>query len=402
MNAKADVVVIGAGIIGLATTYRLLLARPELRVLVVEKEPDVARHQTGHNSGVIHSGIYYRPGSLKAQNCVRGYGILLDFLRQAEVPHEICGKLIVATDERELATLRTLEARGHENGLTGIERLTQLDQLRAIEPHVTGLEALWVPQTGIVDYREVSRALLNEVRRRGATVRFGERVRGLSETTDGVELATDNRPVTGRYLVGCAGLHSDRLAREIEPDLPLRIVPFRGEYYRLRPEAKYLVRNLIYPVPNPDFPFLGVHFTRTAWGDIDAGPNAVLALKREGYGRTDLDPGDLFETLSWPGFYRLVQKHWREGSAELVRSWYKPRFVEALQRLIPEIRDEHLEPAGAGVRAQACGRDGRLLDDFELRSTRRQLHVCNAPSPAATSSLSIGQTIAETVIRALD
>ena len=401
MDGKADVVVVGAGIIGLATSYRLLRERPRLKVLIVEKEPDVAAHQTGHNSGVIHSGIYYRPNSLKATNCVRGYQMLLEFLREAEVPHEICGKLIVATDPKELPALRTLESRGKENGLDGIERLTSLDQLRAIEPHVTGIEALWVPQTGIVDYREVSRALLKKVRELGATVRFGERVRGLSETTDGVEIATDGRPIMGRFLVGCAGLHSDRLAREIEPTLPLRIVPFRGEYYRLRKEAKHLVRNLIYPVPNPDFPFLGVHFTRTAWGDIDAGPNAVLALKREGYGRTDLDPGDLFETLTWPGFYRLVQKHWREGTAELVRSWYKPRFVEALQRLIPEIEAEHLEPAGAGVRAQACGRDGRLLDDFELRSTRRQLHVCNAPSPAATSSLSIGQTIAETVVQAL-
>jgi L-2-hydroxyglutarate oxidase len=402
MDGKIDVVIVGAGIVGLATAYRLLQERPHLKLVVLEKEPDIAAHQSGHNSGVIHSGIYYRPNSLKATNCVRGYRMLLDFLRQMEVPHEICGKLIVATDPKELPALHTLETRGRENGLDGIRRLTTLGEIRAIEPHVAGIEALWVPQTGIVDYRVVSRALLSKLRELGASVRFGERVRGVSETTDGVELATDSRPVMARFLVGCAGLHSDRLAREIEPSLPLRIVPFRGEYYRLREDAKYLVRNLIYPVPNPDFPFLGVHFTRTAWGDIDAGPNAVLALKREGYGRTDLDPGDLFDTLSWPGFYRLVQKHWREGSAELVRSWYKPRFVQALQRLIPEVRDEHLEPAGAGVRAQACGRDGRLLDDFELRSTRRQLHVCNAPSPGATSSLSIGQTIAESVVRALN
>jgi L-2-hydroxyglutarate oxidase len=401
LNGKADVVIVGAGIVGLATAYRLLSLRPKLSVVVLEKEAAVATHQTGHNSGVIHSGIYYKPGSLKAQNCVRGYRLLLDFLREAELPHEICGKLVVATEESELPRLRTLEERGRENGLDGIRRLTELDEIRAVEPHVNGIEALFVPQTGIVDFRVVARALLQKLQERGASVRFNENVRGIHEASDGVELATDGRPVQARFLVGCAGLHSDRLARAVEPDLPLRIVPFRGEYYRLKPEAKHLVRNLIYPVPNPDFPFLGVHFTRTAWGDIDAGPNAVLALKREGYGRTDLDPEDLFETLSWPGFYKLVRKHWREGTAELIRSWYKPHFVAALQRLIPEVKSEDLEPAGAGVRAQACGRDGKLLDDFELRSTPRQLHVCNAPSPAATSSLSIGQSIAESVIAAL-
>jgi len=394
-HGKADVAIVGAGIVGLATAYQLLRARPKLGVVVLEKEGDVAAHQSGHNSGVIHSGIYYAPGSLKARNCVRGRKLLLDFLREVELPHETCGKLIVATDASELPRLGALEERGHENGLDGIRRLIGLDELRAVEPHVNGIQALFVPQTGIVDFRLVAEALLRRLQELGATVRFNEHVRGVHETTDGVELATDGRPVQARFLVGCAGLHGDRLARAVEPDLPLRILPFRGEYYRLKPAAKHLVKNLVYPVPNPEFPFLGVHFTRTAWGDIDAGPNAVLALKREGYRRTDFDPGDLFETLSWPGFYKLVQKHWREGSKELLRSWYKPHFVAALQRLIPELASDDLEPADAGVRAQACDRDGKLIDDFVLRSSERQLHVLNAPSPAATSCLAIGETIAQ-------
>lgn len=402
MTAPFDVAIAGAGIVGLATANRLLAANPRLRVVVIEKETTVARHQTGHNSGVIHSGIYYKPGSLKAQNCVRGYRMLLDFLEEEGVPFEICGKIIVATEPEELARLDVLEQRGRENGLDGIERLVGIERIREREPHVAGLEALWVPQTGIVDFRKVCEALLARAARRGASVVFGQAVRGLRTRGNVVEVETDDRRVNARFFVNCAGLHSDRLARLADPDLPLRIVPFRGEYYRLTSDARYLVRNLIYPVPNPDFPFLGVHFTRTAWGDIDAGPNAVLALKREGYARADFAPDDLWDTITWPGFSRLVAKHWREGCHELLRSWYKPRFVSALQRLVPAVQEGQLEPAAAGVRAQACDREGRLLDDFHLRRQDRQLHVCNAPSPAATSSLSIGQTIAEMVLEDLD
>lgn len=369
--------------------------------MVLEKEAELGRHQSGHNSGVLHSGIYYRPGSSKAKNCVRGYGMMLRFLEEAEIPYEICGKLIVATDERDLPRLATLERRARENGLVGVRRLTRTEELREIEPHVTGREALLVPQAGIVDYRRVVKALHDRVVARGATVLFGRRVESVRETTSAIRVISRGEAFTARFLVGCAGLHSDRLARLADPDLPVRILPFRGEYYKLKAHARGLVRNLIYPVPNPEFPFLGVHFTRTAWGDVDAGPNAVLALKREGYTRTDLDLDDLWEILTWPGFPRMAWRHWREGFAELVRSWVKPRFVEALQKLVPEVRDDDLEPAGAGVRAQACDREGRLLDDFYLRRLPRQLHVCNAPSPAATSSLSIGETVSDEVLAAL-
>ncbi|HVJ21984.1 MAG TPA: L-2-hydroxyglutarate oxidase [Polyangiaceae bacterium] len=395
-----DVCVIGGGIVGLATACRLLESRRELRVCVIEKESEPGRHQTGHNSGVIHSGIYYRPGSLKAQNCVRGYRLLLDFLRQEKVPFEICGKLIVATEPAELERLAVLEERGAQNGLSGIERLGP-EQIREREPHCSGLQALWVPQTGIVDFRLVCRALLARFQRLGGQVSFGREVRAISERNEHVELVNDADTVVARYVINCAGLHSDRLARFADPALALRIVPFRGEYYRLLPAARHLVKNLIYPVPNPEFPFLGVHFTRTAWGDVDAGPNAVLALKREGYGRTDIHLRDLWETVTWPGFSRLVARHWQDGCQELVRSWFKSSFVRALQRLVPEVQSEHLEPAAAGVRAQACGRDGKLLDDFHLLRFSRQLHVCNAPSPAATSSLSIGMTVVEQVLPAL-
>jgi len=398
---RSDVIIIGAGILGLATAYRVLTRSPGLRVLVLEKESELGRHQSGHNSGVLHSGIYYRPGSSKARNCVRGYGLMLRFLEEAEIPHEICGKLIVATEPADVARLAVLEERAQANGLVGVRRLRHLDAIREIEPHVAGCEALFVPQAGIVDYRNVLKALHDRVVSRGGTVLFGRCVEAIRVTTAGVEVVSEGSAHVGRFLVGCAGLHSDRLARLSEPELPVRILPFRGEYYKLKAHARGLVRNLIYPVPNPEFPFLGVHFTRTAWGEIDAGPNAVLALKREGYARTDIDLFDAWETLTWPGFARMASRHWREGFAELARSWHKQRFVAALQKLVPEVKGEDLEPAGAGVRAQACDRDGRLLDDFHFRRPPRQLHVCNAPSPAATSSLSIGEAVADEVLAAL-
>lgn len=400
MSPNRDVVVVGAGIVGLATAFQLLVQHPGLRVCILEKEDEIGRHQSGHNSGVIHSGIYYRPGSLKAQNCVQGYRMLIEFLREQEIWHEICGKIIVAVEPHDVPRLRVLEERAAGNGLSGVRRLSQ-GEMREKEPHVTGIEALWVPQAGIVDYRNVCAALRACIERLGGTVLLGRRVSALRLTTDAVEVVDDRESFSARFVVGCAGLHSDRLARILEPDLPLRILPFRGEYYKLKAHAVHLVRNLIYPVPNPEFPFLGVHFTRTAWGDIDAGPNAVLSLQREGYGRMGFDFRDAWETLAWPGFSRMAARHWREGCAELVRSWYKGKFVQALQRLVPEVRDQDLERAGAGVRAQACDRQGRLLDDFHIRHLPRQLHVCNAPSPAATSSLSIGDSVARHVLAAL-
>jgi L-2-hydroxyglutarate oxidase len=401
MSETFDVCVIGAGIVGLATACQLQQHDPRLRIVVLEKERAAGLHQTGHNSGVIHSGIYYRPGSLKAANCVRGYSMLLEFLAEEQVPHEICGKLIVATEPEQLPQLDILAQRGAENGLSGIERLREPAAIREREPHCAGLQALWVPQTGIVDFRLVCKALLSRFEQRGGALKLSHGVQNLQPRGEFVELETDGGALASRFVVNCAGLYSDRIARQVKPELELRIIPFRGEYYRLKDSARHLVRNLIYPVPNPEFPFLGVHFTRTAWGDIDAGPNAVLALKREGYRRADFSPRDAWDSISWPGFTRLVTRHFAYGCGELVRSWHKPSFVKALQRLVPDVRADQLEPAAAGVRAQACGRDGKLLDDFSVIQLERQLHVCNAPSPAATSSLSIGRTLADKVIAAL-
>lgn len=394
---RHDYLVIGGGIVGLALARALLLRQPASRLLLLEKEETVARHQSGHNSGVIHSGIYYRPGSRKAVTCRQGYDLLLDFCARHDVPHEIRGKIIVATGERELPFLAELQRRGEANGLTGLRWLTPA-AMREIEPHVAGVAGLWVPQTGIVDFRVVAERLREVILRRGGEIRCGEAVTGLRQRTDEVEVETGRGSWVAGRVVSCCGLHADRLARLSGAQPPWRIIPFRGEYYTLRPERQGLVRGLVYPVPDPAFPFLGVHFTGMLDGVVEAGPNAVLALKREGYRWADISLRDVADTLAWPGFRKLARRYWRAGLGEMHRSLYKPTFVAALRRLVPELRADDLLPGGAGVRAQACDLEGRLLDDFAFLADRRILHVGNAPSPAATASLAIAEYLCERLV----
>lgn len=395
---RYDHAIAGGGIVGLAVARALLLRQPGCRLALFEKEAGVARHQSGHNSGVIHSGIYYRPGSSKARTCRRGYELLLDFCRRHDVPHEICGKLIVATAEREIPFLAELQRRGEANGLGGLRWLSP-ETIREMEPHVAGVAGLHVPQTGIVDFRVVSARLRDEIVRLGGELRVGEEVVGLRQRSDAVEVETSRGiSVAGRVLC-CGGLHADRLARLAGARPPWRIIPFRGEYYAVHTERRELVRGLVYPVPDPAFPFLGVHFTRMLDGVVEAGPNAVLALKREGYRWADVSLRDMGETLAWPGFRKLARRYWRAGLGEMHRSLSKAAFVKALQRLVPEIRAEDLAPGGAGVRAQACDREGRLLDDFAFLEDRRILHVGNAPSPAATASLAIAEELCDRLLR---
>jgi L-2-hydroxyglutarate oxidase len=392
MAATADVVIIGGGIVGLATAYTLTRA-PGCRVVVLEAEPGLARHQTGHNSGVIHSGLYYKPGSLKALNCTRGREALYQFCADHGVAHERCGKLVVAVTEAELPALNELERRGRANGLDGMLRLRG-DALREYEPHVAGIEALWVPTTGIVDFPGVTETYARLVAEAGGEVRTNARV--VDVKRDGADLVVETvgGPVRARHLINCAGLQSDRIARLCGLDPGLQIIPFRGEYFELVPEQHHLVRNLIYPVPDPRFPFLGVHFTRMVKGGIEAGPNAVLAFRREGYHKLDFSLRDSVDLATFPGFWRMAGKFWRTAAGEFHRSFSKEAFVTALQKLMPAIRAEHLQPGGAGVRAQAVTREGALVDDFRILESERMIHVLNAPSPAATASLSIGQSIA--------
>lgn len=393
MAQSADVVIIGGGIVGLATAYTLM-QQPGRRVVVLEAESGLARHQTGHNSGVIHSGLYYKPGSLKAQNCTQGREALYRFCAENGVAHERCGKLVVAVTEAEIPALNELERRGRANGLEGMLRVKG-PALQEYEPHVAGLEALWVPTTGIVDFPGVTEAYARRVVESGGEVRTNARV--VDVKRDGAELVVEtvSGPVRGRHLVNCAGLQSDRVARLCGLDPGLQIIPFRGEYYELAPEQHHLVRNLIYPVPDPRFPFLGVHFTRMVKGGIEAGPNAVLAFRREGYHKLDFSLRDSVDLATFPGFWRMAGKFWKTAAGEFHRSFSKDAFVTALQKLMPAIRAEHLKPGGAGVRAQAVTREGALVDDFRILESERMIHVLNAPSPAATASLSIGQTIAE-------
>ena len=393
---KADVVVVGGGIVGLATAYAVLKKNPKTKLVVLEKESQVGAHQTRHNSGVIHSGLYYKPGSLKAKNCLDGYTRLLQFCRENNIANEICGKVIVATSQTELAQLELLHQRGLANGLTGIRKLNS-GEIQEIEPFCSGVAGLFIPQTGIVDYGQMVDVLKQEVLSLGAEVLMNQQVVQIDEQSDGVVAQTQSRVVFAKKLVSCAGLQSDRVANQTESANDLRILPFRGEYYELEPSAKHLVRNLIYPVPDPNFPFLGVHFTRRIDGTIECGPNAVLAFAREGYRKTDFSLRDFSQTLSWPGFRKIARKYWRTGLGEYHRSISKAAFVRALQKLVPEIEERHLRPAGSGVRAQACSRDGLLLDDFEIRTSGRVTHVCNAPSPAATASLAIGEAIARQI-----
>ncbi len=397
---KYDIIIVGAGIVGLATAFKLKRKAPGLTILILEKESKVGQHQTGHNSGVIHSGLYYQPGSLKARNCIKGYGELLEFCDQYHVPYEICGKLVVATRKQELPLLENLRQRGNQNGLQGIKHIPG-GQLKEYEPHVNGLAGLWVPQTGIIDYLQVALKLAQWLTSEGVEIEFNRKVTSISHNGSTIIKSGENAYTT-RWVVNCAGLYSDRIAAMTQTGLPYRILPFRGEYYKLKPERRDLVKNLIYPVPDPSFPFLGVHFTRMMDGAVEAGPNAVLAFSREGYHKTDVVPKDLVQTLLWPGFQRIAYKYWQTGLGEMYRSFSKSAFTKALQALIPEITEKDLVPAGSGVRAQASDRDGGLIDDFLIIENSSGIHVGNAPSPAATSSLAIGGTVADLLLKRMD
>ncbi|MBV9945551.1 MAG: L-2-hydroxyglutarate oxidase [Myxococcales bacterium] len=397
-STQVDAIVIGGGVVGLASALALTAARPGASIAVLEKEKGLAAHQTGHNSGVIHAGLYYKPGSLKATTCARGRALLEKFCEEHGVPFERCGKVVVATTEAEVPRLHELERRGRANGLTGIKRIS-VDELREREPHAAGVAALHVPETGIVDYARVVQAYAAELARRGGQVRTGARVTRIQRRGDRVVAESTDGAVEARVLVACAGLDSDRVARMAGVETDVAIVPFRGEYWMLKPERASLVRHLIYPVPDPTFPFLGVHFTRRMGGAIEAGPNAVLAFKREGYTRTSFDARDAWDVARWPGFWRMVRKHWRNGLHEQARSLSRKAFAKACATLVPDIRPEDLAPGGAGVRAQALARSGALVDDFALAEGERMVHTLNAPSPAATASLAIGETIAARALR---
>lgn len=385
-----DAIVVGGGIVGLATALQLQRSRPGTQILLIEKESKLARHQTGNNSGVIHSGLYYKPGSLKALNCIRGYHLLVNFCREQNIPFELCGKIVVASEEHERPLLNNLHERGVQNGLTGLKRLRK-EELKEYEPHVAGLEGIFVPQTGIVDYAKVAEKYGELLTANGGEIRLSERVTAIRKG----EVITDRGSYTTRLVINCAGLYSDKVAAMTVPGLNVRIIPFRGEYYKLKAEKEHLVKNLIYPVPDPNFPFLGVHFTRMAKGGVEAGPNAVLAFRREGYRKSDINLAELGESLAWPGFQKVAKKYWRTGFGEMYRSFSKAAFTRALQKLIPEIQSGDLVDGGAGVRAQACDRDGGLVDDFLILESDQAINVCNAPSPAATSSLAIGETVAK-------
>lgn len=391
-ETKVDVAVVGGGIVGVATAMAVV-ARSRVSLVVVEKEPRLAAHQTGNNSGVIHSGLYYKPGSLKARNCTAGREALLRFCEEHGVPSERCGKVVIATSQEQLPALEELQRRGEANGLTGLRRLGP-QEIREIEPHAAGIAGLFVPQTGIVDYVRVTEAYANEVRRAGGDVMLSAPVRSVVRDGPGIVLETGRGAVHCRFLINCAGLHSDRVARLAGIEPGVRIVPFRGEYYELIRERQHLVNNLIYPVPDPEFPFLGVHFTRMIGGGVEAGPNAVLALKREGYTKWSFSVRDALSTVAFPGFWRMAGSFWRMGFAEYWRSFSKRAFVRALQKLMPEIAADDLKEGGAGVRAQALDPSGKLLDDFSIVEAEHQVHVLNAPSPAATASISIGEAIA--------
>ena len=392
-----DITIIGGGVVGLATAYALS-QKQGLHLALIESEKEVASHQTGNNSGVIHSGLYYKPGSLKAKNCVQGREALYKFCRQHDIAHEKCGKLVVATQQNELPGLQDLYQRGLENGLSGIRQLSS-EEIREYEPHVQGIAGLIVPQTGIVDYKQVSLKFAEIIQTSGMDLFTSTAFKSLKTYPDKLVLETDINPIETKQLINCAGLQSDRVARKCGVEPGVRIIPFRGEYYKINPDKQHLVKNLIYPVPDPAFPFLGVHFTRMIDGAREAGPNAVLAFKREGYTKTSFSLRDTFETFSYPGFLRLGAKYLKMGLGEFYRSYSKQAFVRALQKLIPEIQSEDIVPGEAGVRAQALEANGTLVDDFKIVETEHMVHVLNAPSPAATASISIGKQIAEMAVK---
>ncbi|MGY3314495.1 L-2-hydroxyglutarate oxidase [Peribacillus simplex] len=386
-----DFAIVGGGIVGLSTGMALYQRFPNAKVVVIEKEAVVADHQTGHNSGVIHSGIYYKPGSFKARFARQGSKSMTEFCRMHGIEHDICGKVIVATKPEELPLLDDLYSRGLQNELA-IQRIG-VDELKEIEPHVNGLGAIRVPQAGIVNYRQVSEKMADIIRDNGGEIKLNTKVEKIDENFDDVIIETNNGTIKSRIVINCAGLHSDRIAAAAGYKTDMKIVPFRGEYFKLKPEKRFLVNHLIYPVPNPKFPFLGVHFTRMISGEVDAGPNAVLSFKREGYKKTDFNAKDLTEVLSYKGFWKLASKFMKEGMDEYVRSFSKKQFTKSLQELIPEIQEDDLIPAPSGVRAQALQDDGNMVDDFHIIMGKRTIHVCNAPSPAATASIEIGKEV---------
>ena len=391
-----DITIIGGGIVGLSTAMAVGKKYSQANILVLEKESSWAYHQTGNNSGVIHSGIYYKPGSFKAKFCREGSRSMVDFCQEHNIAHDVCGKVIVATEEEELSLLEKLYLRGKENGLK-VSKITR-EEVQEIEPHVSCLAGIKVNSTGIADYKQVCLKYAEIAESQGADLRLNTKVLQIvADSQSKKTIVTNQGEFTTKFVINCAGLQSDRVAKLNQVNPPAKIVPFRGEYYELVPEKRYLVKHLIYPVPNPNFPFLGVHFTRMVDGTIHAGPNAVLSFKREGYQKTDFDLADFLEVMSYPGFWKLAGKHWDMGLGEMIRSWNKAAFVRSLQRLIPEVQSQDLIPTHAGVRAQALKPDGKLVDDFLIIKGENTLHVCNAPSPAATSSLEIGKEIASQV-----
>ncbi|EAZ83027.1 L-2-hydroxyglutarate oxidase [Algoriphagus machipongonensis] len=394
-----DIIIVGGGIVGLATGLKIQQSNPALKIAILEKEDQLAKHQTGNNSGVIHSGLYYKPGSLKATNCINGYHELVKFCEEEKIPFEITGKVVVATKEEQKPLLNNLLERGLQNGLEGTRPIS-LEELKQYEPHCVGVAAIHVPQTGIVDYFQVALAYGRKIIQQDGEIFLNHKVLS-SSNLNGINLIeTSKGEFQSKLVINCAGLYSDKVAQmnESEP-LDVKIIPFRGEYYKLKEEKEYLVKNLIYPVPDPNFPFLGVHFTRMMKGGVEAGPNAVLAFRREGYKKSQINLSELAESLAWPGFQKVAAKYWKTGFGEMYRSFSKASFTKALQELIPEIQESDLTDGGAGVRAQACDRTGGLLDDFAIRESAHAINVLNAPSPAATSSLSIGGTVAEMALK---
>jgi (S)-2-hydroxyglutarate dehydrogenase len=395
------VFILGSGIVGLATALKILEKNPEIKVTILEKESGPARHQTGNNSGVIHAGVYYKPGSLKALNCRNGYQQLLDFCDKEGVKYELCGKLIIATRYEELPRLETLYERAQQNGLEKVTKIPA-EQIKDYEPHATGLAALHVPYTGIVDYKKVASKYAEIITDRlGGEIQYNEQVTRMVKKANGIEVITNDKTYLADFVIGTAGLQSDKIAQMTEENIDIRIIPFRGEYVELKPKSQYLVKNLIYPVPDPNFPFLGVHFTRLIHGGIEAGPNAVWAFAREGYKFTNFEWKNFSGDLAWPGFRKVIRKYGLTGMLEYWRSFNKFALTHAMQKLVPEITSKDYHSAGAGVRAQACDRHGGLVDDFLIRENKWAINVLNAPSPAATASLAIGETIADLALKTI-
>jgi L-2-hydroxyglutarate oxidase len=387
-----DFIIVGAGIVGLSTAYKLSEAYPETEILILDKEDHVAAHQTGNNSGVIHSGIYYKPNSYRAKNCVNGRHQLVDFCKEHDVTYEICGKVIVATEEHQLDRLDDLFETGKINEIEGIEKVDS-KELKEIEPYATGVKAIHVPCTGIVDFVGVCEKLLELVQQKKGQIKFGQKVSRIQPNGTAIHVQTETDTFTAKHLINCAGLYCDHVAKSAGVQTELQIVPFRGEYYQLTSEAKHMVNGLIYPMPNPEFPFLGVHFTKMALGGVECGPNAVFAFRREGYNKLSFDLEETIETVNFPGFWKLAKQHWRMGIEEYYRSFSKKAFTKDLQKMMPAIRPHHLEPAKAGVRAMALRPNGDIVNDFQFDATDREIHVLNAPSPAATAGLAIGDEI---------